>query len=72
MMIIELPKNVVAKNPGSWANGIRVGIIDAKADQILGSYSQELAICCWIWVLLNQFRATLPGAGTTSVLDWTP
>ena len=27
---------VVAKNPGSWANGIRIGIIDGKADQIIG------------------------------------
>ena len=27
---------VAARNPGSWANGLRVGIIDAKADQILG------------------------------------
>ena len=26
---------VAAKNPGSWANGIRVAIIDSKADQIL-------------------------------------
>jgi len=26
---------VAARNPGSWANGLRVGIIDAKADQIL-------------------------------------
>ena len=26
---------VVARNPGSWANGIRVGVIDSKADQIL-------------------------------------
>ena len=24
---------VFAKNPGSWANGLRIGIIDAKADQ---------------------------------------
>ena len=29
-------RTVIAKNPGSWANGIRVGLIDAKADQILG------------------------------------
>jgi len=28
-------KFVVARNPGSWANGIRVGVIDSKADQIL-------------------------------------
>jgi len=27
---------VAARNPGSWANGLRVGIIDGKADQILG------------------------------------
>ena len=26
---------VVAKNPGTWANGVRVAIIDGKADQIL-------------------------------------
>ena len=25
----------VARNPGSWANGIRIGIIDSRADQIL-------------------------------------
>ena len=27
--------NVVAKNPGSWANGLKVAIIDASADQII-------------------------------------
>ena len=32
-------KVVVSKNPGSWANGLRIGIIDAKADQILGPIS---------------------------------
>ena len=26
---------VCAKNPGSWANGLRVGILDSKADQTL-------------------------------------
>jgi hypothetical protein len=30
---------VAARNPGSWANGIKVGIIDAKADQILSGIS---------------------------------
>ena len=29
-------KAVVARNPGSWANGIRIGIIDSRADQIVG------------------------------------
>ena len=28
---------VVAKNPGTWANGIKVAIIDGKADQILST-----------------------------------
>ncbi|MGA1047721.1 MAG: phage tail sheath C-terminal domain-containing protein, partial [Minisyncoccia bacterium] len=28
-----------AKNPGSWANGIKVAIIDSKADQILSGVS---------------------------------
>ena len=28
-------KVVVARNPGSWANGIRIGIIDSRADQII-------------------------------------
>jgi hypothetical protein len=27
---------VVARNPGSWANGIKVALVDAKADQTLG------------------------------------
>ena len=32
----QMPAIIAAKNPGSWANGIKVGIIDARADQILG------------------------------------
>jgi len=32
-----------AKNPGSWANGIRVAIIDSKADQILSGIVTTLA-----------------------------
>ena len=27
---------VAARNPGSWANGLRVAILDSRADQILG------------------------------------
>ena len=30
---------VAAKNPGSWANGIKVAMIDSKADQILSGIS---------------------------------
>ena len=58
---------VAAKNPGSWANGLRIGIIDAKADQILsvGSTS-NLAVG---YGVTQAISATLPGTGTTSVLD---
>ena len=34
---------VAARNPGSWANGIKVAIIDAKADQILSGIVTTLA-----------------------------
>jgi len=34
---------VAARNPGSWGNGLRVGIIDAKADQILGINTESAA-----------------------------
>lgn len=30
---------VAARNPGSWANGVKVAIIDSKADQILSGIS---------------------------------
>jgi hypothetical protein len=33
-----------AKNPGSWANGIKVAIIDSKADQILSGVSTSVAV----------------------------
>ena len=35
---------VSARNPGSWANGIKVGIIDAKADQILSGISTSAGV----------------------------
>jgi hypothetical protein len=58
---------VAAKNPGSWANGIRVGIIDAKADQILTlSAANDIAVG---YGVTQAISATLPGAGTTTVLD---
>ena len=35
---------VAARNPGSWANGVKVAIIDSKADQILSGISTSAAI----------------------------
>ena len=58
---------VAARNPGSWANGLRVGIIDAKADQILTlSAANNIAVG---YGVTQAISAVLPGAGTTTVLD---
>ena len=58
---------VAAKNPGSWANGLKVAIIDAKADQILsGITTTSISVGCGVTQTINSI---LPGAGTTSVLN---
>lgn len=58
---------VLAQNPGSWANGILVSIIDSKADQILtGINTANLTVGCGITQSISNI---LPGVGTTSVLD---
>lgn len=59
---------VAARNPGSWANGLRVGIIDAKADQILTFSAAPAGFAVGMGVT-QAISSTLPGAGTTSVLD---
>ena len=61
-----------ARNPGSWANGIRVAIIDSKADQILGGISTASAGITSIRAgmgVTQAFSATLPGNGSTTTLD---
>jgi len=60
-----------ARNPGSWSNGIKIGIIDAKADQILSGVSTNAALDT-IQVgygVTQAISATLPGAGSTTTLD---
>ena len=59
---------VAARNPGSWANGLRVGIIDSKADQILTLSAAPAGLVVGMGVT-QTISAVLPGAGTTSVLD---
>ena len=59
---------VAAKNPGSWANGIKVAIIDAKADQILGITTTNLVVGYGVTQAVPT-NTVLAGAGTTSVLD---
>ena len=58
---------VAARNPGSWADGLKVGIIDAKADQILTlSAANSIAVG---YGVTQAISATLPGVGSTTVLD---
>jgi hypothetical protein len=62
---------IAARNPGSWANGIKVGIIDSKADQILVGVNTNASLST-IQVgygVTQAISATLPGAGSTTVLD---
>ena len=58
---------VAARNPGSWSNGVRVAIIDSKADQILSGVStSSIGVG---YGVTQSISSVLPGAGTTSVLD---
>jgi len=58
---------VAARNPGSWANGIKVAIIDGKADQQL-----TLGASTIVGTGVTQAvpaGTVLPGVGSTTVLD---
>ena len=64
---------VAARNPGSWANDLRVAIIDGRADQILsgvgtGIAGTPYAVGMGVTVAVPA-GTVLPGVGTTSVLD---
>ena len=62
-----------ARNPGSWANGLKVATIDAKADQILGGISTSATVApdgiVAGYGVTQAISATLPGEGTTTTLD---
>ena len=62
---------VVAKNPGSWSNGIKVAVIDGLADQIItgiNTTSGEGAIAVGYGVT-QAMNSVLAEVGTTKVLD---
>jgi hypothetical protein len=64
---------IAAKNPGSWANGITVAIIDAKADQILSGINTlagvGVALQVGYGVTQSLVGKTDPLTGTISALD---
>ena len=57
-------KTVVSKNPGSWANGLRVAIIDGKADQILTGISTT-GVSVFTAAITNRSATIATGAATT-------
>ena len=60
-----------SRNPGSWANGIKVAIIDGKADQILAGVSTNATLDTIAvgYGVTQAISSTLPGNGSTSTLD---
>ena len=60
---------VAARNPGTWANGIKVAIVDGRADQILSGVSTAGVAVGYGFTAAVPAGTVLAGAGTTSVLD---
>ena len=61
-----------SKNPGSWANNLKVCFIDDLADQTIGITTTDpsaLGISIGYGVTTALSSTVLPGAGTTSVFD---
>jgi hypothetical protein len=56
-----------ARNPGSWSNGIKIAMIDAKADQILGVSTASVVV--GHGVTQSVSGKVVAGSGSTSVLD---
>jgi Phage tail sheath protein subtilisin-like domain/Phage tail sheath C-terminal domain len=57
-----------AKNPGTWANGIKVAVIDAKADQILTGVTTTNVQVGYGFTVDVPAGTSLPGTGSTSLL----
>jgi len=53
---------IAAKNPGSWSNGIRIGIIDGKADQILTMSTTGIST---FTADINNRQGTIVGGAST-------
>ena len=56
-----------AKNPGSWANGLKVCVIDNKADQILGittTLNPAIVVGCGVSA---NITGNIPGSGSVGI-----
>ena len=57
---------VAARNPGSWSNGVRVAIIDGKADQILTGISTS-AVTTFVEAISNRSGILVGSASTIGI-----
>jgi hypothetical protein len=60
---------VASKNPGTWANGIKVAIIDARADQIVTGITTTSVQVGFGFTASVPSGTVAVGAGTTTILD---
>jgi hypothetical protein len=61
-----------AKNPGTWANGLKVCVIDDIADQTLGITTTDLSTAgarVGYGITASLVGQVIPGAGTTATFD---
>ena len=58
---------VAARNPGSWSNGVRVAIIDSKADQILTGISTS-AVTTFVEAISNRSGILVGSASTIGIV----
>jgi hypothetical protein len=60
--------SVVARNPGTWANGLKIAFIDGKADQILTGIDTS-SVTVGLGVTQSLSGKVNPGIGATAILD---
>ena len=60
---------VAARNPGTWANGIKVAIIDSRADQIVTGITTTSVSVGFGFTASVPTGTIAVGAGSTTILD---
>ena len=63
---------IAARNPGSWANGVRVAIIDAKADQILTGISTTSVTGAFNAAISDRTGTIVGSANTIGIVTTSP
>lgn len=58
-----------AKNPGAWANKLKVCIVDNFADQTIAGLATDVAVVGYGVTVPMTAQRIVIGAGTTSILD---